>query len=111
MHVLKLALAAKPLVVVEHCSVMSIEIPRMNTRVANLTLLRIGVETLTRRGRDISMLHRVHRRRRQTHGPIGEELLTSSILNIDIPRHGLDVGKLVRLAFVIRYRMVVFAIP
>lgn len=103
MHVLKLALPAKPLVVVEHYSGMLIEIPRMNKGAANLTLLGIGVEALTGRGRDISMLHRVHRRRRQTDGPIGEELLTSSILYIDIPRHSLDVGELVRLAFVVRY--------
>ena len=99
MHVLKLALPAKPLVVVEHYSGMLIEIPRMNKGAANLTLLGIGVEALTGRGRDIL----VHRRRRQTHGPIGEELLTSSILYIDIPRHSLDVGELVRLAFVVRY--------
>ena len=111
MHVLKLALSAKPLVVVEHYSVKLMEIPRMNKQAANLTLLRIGVESLTRRGGDVSMLHRVHRRRRKTHGPIGKELLASSILDIDISRHSLDVGELVRFAFVIRYRVVVFAIP
>lgn len=75
-------------------------------RCLELTLLRIGIEALARRGN----VPRLYRRGRNPDRTVRENLLTGSIRDIDTPRHTLDIYRLMlRRALLVRCRMFLLA--
>lgn len=54
-------------------------------------LLRCDTQILACRGGHGPRLHRIHRGRRKAQGSIGQDLLTCSILDIDLPGHGVNI--------------------
>lgn len=91
MHILELALASKPVVVAKHCTTISTS-QEIEVATLELTLLGVGAYAVLRRGGgDAVMLHSTDRRRGKGDSPIGKDLLSGSILNINVSSHALNI--------------------
>jgi hypothetical protein len=91
MHILELALASQPVIIAQHCSIVSTS-QKIETAALGLTLLGAGAYAVLRRGGgDVVMLHSTDRRRGKGDSPIGKDLLSGSILNINVSRHALNI--------------------
>lgn len=117
MHVLKLTLPTKPVTIADNCFQSNRQFwkkcpkaRKFYSPLPKLTLLRVCSNALARGKRHIPLLHRQPRIHRwwwwwwqwgwwwgKDHGTIGENLLagSGSICDIDIPRHTLDIWKLI----------------